>query len=269
VTSPFLHDGIGFNYEVFGKGAAVVFCHGLGGDLNQPRDLVGRLDGCRLVVWDARGHGLTEPLGPARGFNFATFASDLHALLDHLDIQRAVIGGISMGAGIAARFATDWPERVRALVLMRPAWGNKPIPDNLRLFPVVAEYLGRFGGEKGLGEFLKLPGPQSLRKQSACTFDSLCQQFSKHKAIERHIRLKAMPNDCPVTDWSPVERCIAPALVVGNDPDPAHPLRLARLWAQHLPNARLVQVPTKSHGSDEHALAFRKHLISFLEALEK
>jgi pimeloyl-ACP methyl ester carboxylesterase len=152
---------------------------------------------------------------------------------------------------------------------MRPAWGNKPIPDNLRLFPVVAEYLGRFGGEKGLGEFLKLPGPQSLRKQSACTFDSLCQQFSKHKAIERHIRLKAMPNDCPVTDWSPVERCIAPALVVGNDPDPAHPLRLARLWAQHLPNARLVQVPTKSHGSDEHALAFRKHLISFLEALEK
>ena len=146
----FLHDGIGFHYDVLGDGPAVVFCHGLGGDSSQGPELAGRPDAFRLVIWDARGHGRTEPLGPHEAFNFATFAADLRALLDHLRIDHAVIAGVSMGAAVAARFACDWPERVRALVLIRPAWLNTPLPENLRLLPVAADCMAKFGLEKGL-----------------------------------------------------------------------------------------------------------------------
>ncbi len=78
-------DGIRFYYEVSGDGPPLVFCHGLTGNLEQPKQLLGEFPGFRLIVWDARGHGETQPAGPAEHFNFDTFARDLAALLDDLD----------------------------------------------------------------------------------------------------------------------------------------------------------------------------------------
>ena len=106
----FVQDGIRFCYRATGAGIHVVFCHGLGGDLTACQELLGEPDGCRLVVWDCRGHGGTEPLGPTEKLVFAVMADDLAALLDHLEIGKAVIGGISMGAGVGARLATCHPE---------------------------------------------------------------------------------------------------------------------------------------------------------------
>ena len=54
---------------------------------------------------ECRGHGQTEAcLDPSR-ISFAQFAEDLAVLLDSLNIERAVVGGISMGAGVALAFA--------------------------------------------------------------------------------------------------------------------------------------------------------------------
>ena len=153
----FERDGIQFRYEVLGEGRALALCHGLGGDRQQPKELVGDLAGYRLMVWDCRGHGETGPVGPDDKFGFGPMADDLAALLDRLGVDRAIIGGISMGAGIAARFAAQWPERVEALVLVRPAWLVEPRPENLALLPRVADMLRRLGPDAGLAEFRKLP----------------------------------------------------------------------------------------------------------------
>ena len=75
---PFLErEGIQFHYEICGDGPPVVFCHGLTGNLEQPKELIQPLEGFRLIVWDARGHGKTNPAGSLAGFTFDTFASDL------------------------------------------------------------------------------------------------------------------------------------------------------------------------------------------------
>jgi len=121
----FEHDSIRFHYEVHGEGHPLVVCHGLTGDLSAPKDLLGEFPGVRLIFLDARAHGKTEPLGPATKLCFKQFASDLYALLDHLKIDRAIVGGISMGAGIAARFAIDFPKSVAGLILVRPAWKER------------------------------------------------------------------------------------------------------------------------------------------------
>ena len=85
----------------------------------------------RVLALDFRAHGETEPLGPIEALAFATFASDLAAVMDAIGIESAVVAGVSMGAGVAARFALDHPDRVRALICIRPAWLDRPNPDNL------------------------------------------------------------------------------------------------------------------------------------------
>src|SRR5678816_3082409 len=127
----FHHDSIAFHYEESGSGLPFVFQHGLGADVTQPFGLFTPPRGLRLIALDVRAHGLTAPLGGPAKLCFRTFAEDLLALFDHLRLERAVVGGISMGAALALHFAVRWPERVLGLVLSRPAWLEKPCPWNL------------------------------------------------------------------------------------------------------------------------------------------
>jgi pimeloyl-ACP methyl ester carboxylesterase len=264
----FDREGIQFRYEVLGEGRPLALCHGLGGDRQQPKELAGPLEGYRLIVWDCRGHGETQPVGPAGKFGFGPMVEDLAALLDHLGIERAIVGGISMGAGIAARFAAQWPRRVEALVLVRPAWLVQPLPENLALFPRVADLLRQLGPEAGLAEFKKLPELAAVHRTSPAVAESLCEQFTKPNAAERSARLDRLPRDCPVDRWSIVESLKMPALVVGNEQDTAHPMEFARAWADHLPYGVLSQIPSKSESPTRHAAAFRRCLIQSLNTRE-
>ena len=163
----FNHDGIEFYYESVGKGEPVVMCHGLTGDLSAPRELLGNMTGYHLVFADARAHGETHPAGPASKICFEQFASDLHELLNHLGIDQAIVGGISMGAGVAVRFAIDFPEYVRALVLIRPAWPDSPLPDNLKLYPLIARLLEQHGPDKWQDAYDQHPEVQKLKTKDS------------------------------------------------------------------------------------------------------
>jgi len=63
---------------------------------------------CRFITWDARCHGETESTNEP--FSYWDLADDLKGLLDHLGIERAVIGGMSQGGFVALRFALKYPE---------------------------------------------------------------------------------------------------------------------------------------------------------------
>jgi len=148
----FPHDDIDFYFEQRGAGPVLVFTHGLSGDSDDMRDLLGDTH-CSLLSWDARGHGRTDPLGTTHSFSFAQFASDLHALMSHLGIRRAVMGGVSMGAGISTRLALDRPDAVCGLVLVRPAWLNERFPVRLRPCKRIGELLAQYGPVEGRRQF--------------------------------------------------------------------------------------------------------------------
>ena len=265
--SIFKHDGIRFCYEVLDEGTPFVFLHGLGSDLQQPIELCGTIDGYQRIVWDCRGHGHTEPVGPDDKFNFTTFAEDLKALLNHLNLKQVIMGGISMGAAVSARFAVLFPNEIKALVLMRPAWIDQPMPDSLSLIPHIADFMEKYGGEEGLEQFKQSRELEDIRRQSADNAESLCQQFRSPNAYERRARLRGIPNDAPIADWQNIEQLDIPALVVGNEPDPTHPLEFAKVWAKHLPQGRFIQIPAKIESVEDHTKAFQSHLLAFLKSL--
>lgn len=112
-------------YDDFGGvGPAVVLAHGFLMDRTMFAPQVAALrEGYRFVTWDARGFG--DTVFDGKPFTYWDLASDCLALLDHLGIERAVVGGQSQGGFVALRAVLTAPERVRALVLIDTQAGTE------------------------------------------------------------------------------------------------------------------------------------------------
>jgi pimeloyl-ACP methyl ester carboxylesterase len=111
-------DRVRLYYEEHGEGTPLVLAYGIGGSADLWDVNVGALAARhRLVLWEPRGHARSDsPADPAK-YSFARWALDLRDVLDHLGIRKAHVGGLSLGAGIATRFALRFPARVRSLLV--------------------------------------------------------------------------------------------------------------------------------------------------------
>ena len=148
-------DDVKFHFVDNGHGLPLVFQHGLGGDLNQPIGLYHPQGDVRLIAFDMRGHGETRPLGDVDKLAIATFADDLITLVDQLGIEQAVIGGISLGAAVAVNGALRYPDRVLGLVLVRPAWIDRPMPENVSRYTAIAGLIFCFDSLEEPGTAIK------------------------------------------------------------------------------------------------------------------
>lgn len=109
------------HYTERGEGPAILFVHGLGGNLHQfdiPLwDAIG--EGYRLIAVDRAGSGYSEK-GAAHSGRISDHADDLAALLDVLGVDRALVVGHSLGGAIALAMAVRHPDRVAGLALLSP-----------------------------------------------------------------------------------------------------------------------------------------------------
>lgn len=100
-----------------GDGPAVVLAHGFLMDRTMFAPQVsGLAPEFRVITWDERGFGETE--WDTKPFTYWDLADDCVGLLDHLGLERPVIGGMSQGGFLSLRAALKHPDRVRALVLL-------------------------------------------------------------------------------------------------------------------------------------------------------
>ncbi len=118
-------NGIELYYEDHGTGDAIVLAHGYSATARMWAPQVSAFASrYRVVTYDARGQGRTEvPTDPAL-YSQPTMVEDLHQLLRHLRISRAVIGGLSMGGNVALNLALAHPEMVRALLVCDTGAGS-------------------------------------------------------------------------------------------------------------------------------------------------
>lgn len=139
-------------YEVHGEGKPLVLAHGLTAARGLWDSQIGPFSQkYRVVVYDARGHGESEaPPADDPGYTFNTYVEDQRALMAHLGIQEAYIGGLSMGGMISMRFALQHPSMIRALLLCDTAAGatgiDRPRRDQDEIEPAAAADLVRSQG---------------------------------------------------------------------------------------------------------------------------
>ncbi|WP_078592924.1 alpha/beta fold hydrolase [Evansella clarkii] len=110
-------------YENQGEGKAIIFTHGASWNHKQWHPQVDYFsENYQTVVWDVRGHGQSSL--PKGKVDSEDFSRDLIALLDHLNIEKAVLCGLSMGGHISLQTAIRYPDRVEALILIGTPFTN-------------------------------------------------------------------------------------------------------------------------------------------------
>jgi 3-oxoadipate enol-lactonase len=126
-------NGIEIAYDdTGGDGPAVLLAHGFLMDKTMFAPQVEVLSPrYRVITWDGRGHGDTVDRGAP--FSYWDLATDCLGLMDHLGIERAVVGGMSQGGFVSLRVALSAPGRVRGLVLLDTQAGPED-PDVVPLY---------------------------------------------------------------------------------------------------------------------------------------
>jgi pimeloyl-ACP methyl ester carboxylesterase len=236
--------GMRLSVEDAGRGIPVVLLHGL--TATRRYVVMGsralERSGHRVVGYDARGHGQSAPAPGADAYGYDDLAADLAAVLDELEVGRAVLAGASMGAHTALRLALDAPERVAALVAITPGYDPQTAddPDRLARWDALAAGLR----EDGVEGFVAAYGEPAVPERWRDTVRQvLRQRLSAHEHPDAVAdALSAVPRSHPFGTLDDLRAIDAPVVVVASrdEADPEHPFALAQAYADAIPAARLV-----------------------------
>ena len=257
---------LALHVERLGKGPRVVLGHGFGGSARNFRAQARALDeSAEFVLHDARGHARSDAPEHAEAYRPEAFCSDLERVIAESGGGAVILGGLSMGAGIALRFALERPDRVRALVLASfPRPGDDP--EQRRWALGFAEALVRDGMEAA-GERYAWGDRARFDPKGAAL---IRQGFIEHSPRALAHTLRELIAEQPsIATLAPELRALSvPTLVVAGSED-ARSEPVCRELAAAIPGAELVVVPGGGHVVNlTHPKEFNAALGRFLSDLE-
>jgi pimeloyl-ACP methyl ester carboxylesterase len=230
-------DGLRLHYEDYGTGDNIlIFLHGILLDTQMNRRLASDLvaTGNRVVLLDLPGHGQSDKPRHASAHRIDSYAHYVVALLDHLGIDRAVIGGVSLGANVSLQVAAQSPERVRGLLIEMPVleWA---VPGAALVF--LPMLLGVHYAAPLVRAVAWLA--RRMPRTKIGPLDSFVTTLTldpEETAAVLHGMLTG-----PITPtYEERHEMAVPALVIGHKIDFIHPFTDADHLSRQLPNARLV-----------------------------
>jgi len=216
----------------------LILVHGvlLSQEMNRPlaEDLASR--GNRVITIDLLGHGQSDRPRDMWRYSMGIFARQVLALMDHLELEQAVVMGTSLGANTALEIASVAPERLRGMVIEMPVLDNALLWSALfftpqlvaltfgepvmKLIAVGARAVPRWMlphyGNVMLDLIRQDPGPSAALLQGLF-FGRIAPHRSERRTFE------------------------VPALVLGHHRDPVHPFSDAGMLAKELPNGQLLE----------------------------
>jgi proline iminopeptidase len=256
-------DGVRLFYRKVGPGKnPIVLLHGgPGSNMNSVwPDLEPLAKRFTVLMYDQRGGGRSQVIKDPSKLRYTEHVRDLEALREHFGIRRMTLVGESWGAGLAALYAAEHPDRVGRLLLLGPMPPSRALVS--RRFAKTDE---RVDFSKRLADF---------RHGLAATSDpvALCRDFFgayaaalfyDQAAISRRrgspcdtapegVRNYMAVNDATLGSLgdydlsAQLRRLRVPALVVEGEQS-APTLESARAWAEALPHARLLLIPKSGH----------------------
>ena len=230
--------GVRLYYEIHGHGPRVLlFMHGILLDSNMNRrlanDLAGR--GFRVILLDLPGHGLSEKPKRASFHRMDTYAVHVVALLDHLGIDRAVVGGVSLGGNVSLLVAALAPDRVQGMVIEMPVLEWAVPAAAITFIPMLlAVHFARPLVRRTASIFQRLPRTGNGPVDSV--MNTLSSDPTETAAVLHGILAGPI---APTVDQRAAMD--VPALVIGHQVDRIHPFHDAEQLARRLPQGRLVQ----------------------------
>ncbi len=263
-------DGIGLHAEATGEGLPIVLSCALSTTSENWRPQVEPLvaAGCRVILWDYRGHGRSDaPEDPDR-YTLELVLDDLCRVLDWAAPgQSVVLGGLSFGGLASLHLALSRPERARALVLVDSGPGFKN-PQAQARWEEQVERTASFLEARGMRAFIEGRAAATaigLRPElPAARHAAEAIAAQTPRGIANFARRVAGPARCVIDQLASIT---LPALVIVGEKDDAY-LRAAEVMTSRLPNAERVTIPAAGHIVNiEEPRAFDEALIRFLQRI--
>ncbi|PYM77949.1 MAG: hypothetical protein DME03_02250 [Candidatus Rokuibacteriota bacterium] len=264
------HDKVRIYYEVHGSGTPLVLAYGIGGNVEMwdvNRDALAARH--RLVLWEPRGHARSDsPEDPAK-YSFERWVLDLQAVLDRLGIKKAHVGGLSLGAGIATRFALRFPARVRSLVVTNSssAAGLPLSVENLVMRARSIE-ITLTKGMDAMAEYAMAANP-NLSERLALDPGARAEFYEEYRRLSPigyANSLRALIAMDHITDQ--LRRLRMPVLLIGADRDPS--LEPMKVMHRRVRGSRLVVLSPASHfGNRDQPEAWNRTVLEFLARCDR
>lgn len=254
-------------YDDVGQGTPVVLIHGfpLCRRMWRPQLKALAQAGCRVIVPDLPGFGESPPLGGTVSMN--RYADAVIALLDRLEIEQAVVGGMSMGGYVLLNLAERYPQRLlAALYLVTRAAADDPAGKARR-----AELAGEVrGGNREVvpDAFERLLFSPATPREHPELVAEVRGWMDAAPAVGTVGGLLAMRSRKDYLALLPKLR--VPALVIGAAADQAIPPAHAEALAAGLPGAELHIIAAAGHMANlERPAAFNRILLEFLQKIQR
>ncbi len=226
----------------WGTGQPVLFTHGWPLDADmweyQMPALVQR--GFRCVAFDRRGFGRSDQ--PGHGYDFDTFADDLAAVIDALDLRHVTLVGFSMGGGEVARYlARHGGDRVARVALIGATL--RPLDEGVVGMMTAALVADRpkFLAD-GVPSLFAATGGQPVSEEMMRWIVGLALRASPLATLAC-LRILAQADFTSALDVFTM-----PTLLLHGDQDGSAPIAGARVTAAAIPASRLVEYPGQPHG---------------------
>lgn len=225
-------------YEVHGPqtGQPVLLVHGLLLESSCNRDLAQTLagEGYRVILLDLLGHGRSDRPRHAKWLRIDLFGEQMRCCLDTLHVDKAIVGGVSLGAISALHLAVAHPERVQALLLEMPVMERATPAAAMMLVPLLGATRFAAPVMRALaGLASRLPEPRHNLLQTL--HRAVSQQPEDIAAVLHGVLIGPVVPPRRERQTIPV-----PTLIIGHGGDWLHNLEDARVLAKEMPHARFI-----------------------------
>lgn len=221
-----------------GNERPIILVHGLllSQTMDHPlaEDLAAR--GNRVITIDLLGHGRSARPNDMWLYSMKAFAAQVLALMDHLEIEEAVVMGTSLGANTALEIASVAPQRLRAMVLEMPVLDHALLFSAFTFTPILFSLTVGSPVMKALQRGAKLVPRALLPHYGNVLLDLIRQDPGPSAAV-----LQGLFFDRIAPHRSERRTFQTKTLVIGHRRDPVHPFSDAGMLTEELPNARLVE----------------------------
>jgi pimeloyl-ACP methyl ester carboxylesterase len=236
IEGSFRYGGHRIAFADYGEGERVlILIHGLLMNRHMYDQLAPEMTsrGFRVITVDLLGHGASDQPFDMRAYSMGAFADQVAALCEHLELERPVVGGTSLGANVSLELAARHPKAARGLLIEMPVLDNALVATGLIFLPILLAL--RVGKPA-----LRVVAALTNRIPRSNYLIDILLDWTRRPPEASEAVLEGLLFGRTAPPREDRELIVLPALVIGHPADPLHPFTDSDMLADELPDGRLV-----------------------------